>query len=81
LYSKHKLFNKPELKAFATTQLLIVDVRTGLVPFSTIVTKDFQSEKQKEELEVAEAASRTQHEAVLLTIEEIGQQVSGFLGR
>jgi hypothetical protein len=51
------------------------------VPFSTIVTKDFLSQKQKEELEVAEAASRTQHEAVLLTIEAIGQQVSAFLGR
>lgn len=41
-YSKYKLFSKTDLKAFATTQLIILDVKTGLIPFSTIISKDFQ---------------------------------------
>ena len=79
LYSRYKLFSKPDIKAFATTQLVLLDVKTGLVPFSTIVTRDVLSQKRKEELDNNEAASRIQHEAVLLTINEIGQQLTEVL--
>jgi len=79
IYSKYKLFSKSDIKAFATTQLIILDVRTGLIPFSTIVTRDFLSQKKKEELDNAEAASRIQNEAVLLTINDIGQKITEFL--
>lgn len=79
IYSKYKLFAKPDIKAFATTQLVLLDVRTGLIPFSTIVTKDYLSQKKKEELDYAEASSRIQNEAVLLTITEISQQITAFL--
>ncbi len=79
LYSKNKFFNKPDIKAFATTQLIMLDVRTGLIPFSTIVTKDYLSQKLKDELDNSETRNRIQNEAVLLTINDIGKQVSGFL--
>ena len=79
IYSKYKLFSKPDIKAFATTQLIILDVRTGLIPFSTIVTRNFLSQKKKEELDNAEVASRIQNEAVLLTINDIGQKITEFL--
>lgn len=58
IYSRYRLFNKPDIKAFATTQLIVSDLRTGLIPFSTIVTKDSLSQRKKEELENAEAGSR-----------------------
>jgi len=79
LYSKYKAFSKPDIKAYATTQLIIMDVRTGLIPFSTISTKEALSQKKKEELENAEAASRVQNEAVLATITDIGEKITGFL--
>jgi hypothetical protein len=79
IYSKYKLFSKPDIKAFATTQLIILDIRTGLVPFTTIATRDYLSQKKKEELDNSEAASRIQNEAVLLTINDIGQKITEFL--
>lgn len=79
IYAKYRLFSKSDIKAYATTQLIVLDVRTGLVPFSTIVTRDYLSQKTKEELDVAEARNRVQNEAVLLTIRETGQQVAAFL--
>ena len=79
IYTKYKAFSKPDIKAFATTQLIILDVKTGLIPFSSIVTKDLLSQKKKEELDNSEATSRIQNEAVLLTISEIGQKISAFL--
>jgi hypothetical protein len=79
IYSKYKLFTKPDIKAFATTQLIVLDVRTGLVPFSTIVTKDQLSKKLETDLDNSEATSRIQKEAVLLTIAETGKKLTGFL--
>jgi hypothetical protein len=79
IYSRSRLFSKTDIKAFATTQLIMMDVKTGLVPFSAVVTKDYLSKRKKEELEDAEARARAQHEAVLLTIFEIGQRIADFL--
>ena len=79
LYSKYKLFSKSDIKAFATTQLIILDVRTGLIPFSTMVTKEYQSKRQKNELNNSEATNRIKNEAVLLTIQEIGDRIIQFL--
>jgi hypothetical protein len=81
IYSKYKLFTKPDIKVFATTQLIIMDVRTGLVPFSTIVTKDHLSKKTDAELDNNEATNRIQMEAVLMTIEEIGKKMTAFINK
>jgi len=51
----------------------------GLIPFSTISTKNALSQKKKEELENAEAASPVQNEAVLATITGISGQRTDFL--
>lgn len=79
LYANYRLFGKNDLKAFATTQLIVMDVRTGLVPFSTVVTRDTLSQKKKDEVNEWEARSRIQHAAALLTINEIGNQLTAFL--
>ncbi len=79
IYSKYKLFSKTDIKAFATTQVLLMDVRTGLVPFTTVVTREFQSKKAENELDILETRRRIQREAGLLTIREIGQRLSTFL--
>lgn len=81
IYSQYKLFSKTSIKAFATTQLIILDVRTGLVPFTTIVTKDFQDKKNETDLNESEASNRIKNQAVLLTIDEIGKQIIEFLNK
>lgn len=81
LYSRYRLFNKADIKAFATTQLILMDVRTGLIPFTSIITKDHLSQKNNSELNYAEATTRIQNEAVLLTLNETGQKISSFLNK
>ncbi|MFT3903190.1 MAG: hypothetical protein QM727_08450 [Niabella sp.] len=81
IYSQYKLFSKKNIKAFATVQLIVLDVRTGLIPFTTIVTKDFQDKKNDKDLSESEAANRIKNEAVLQTIGEVGKQVTTFLER
>ncbi len=78
-YSKYKMFSSTDIKAFASTEFILLDVRTGLIPFSTIVTRDYQSQKQKEDFDEAEAKDRVKNQAILFTINEIGNQLTTFL--
>ncbi|MBB4036713.1 hypothetical protein GGR21_002619 [Dysgonomonas hofstadii] len=80
-YSKYKMFSANEYKAFATTQVLIMDVRTGLVPFSTVVTEDYQSSKQKDDFNSNEAEKRTQEEAVAKTLARVCNEINVFLSK
>jgi hypothetical protein len=79
LYSRGRFFKSPDLKAFATVQMLMLDVRTGLVPFSTIVTRDFKGEKTKDETSLEETRAQVRHQAVLTAISEVGRQIEGYL--
>jgi hypothetical protein len=80
IYYHQKVIKKDEIKAFATTELFVLDVRTSLIPFSTVVTKDFIAKEIKGELN-AETRKRAEQEATLQTLMEIGEQVKKFLNK
>lgn len=79
IYYKYKAFSGTKIKAFATVQFIILDVRTGLIPFSKTVTRDFESQKVKDDYSESEAAARVKNEAVLLAINDIGAEAAAFL--
>lgn len=79
IYSNYRLFAKSEVKAFATTQLLLLDTRTGLIPFTATITRETQTVRQSNELNTDETTSRVKREAALLTITELGKQITAFL--
>ena len=78
IYYKYKVFKKDEAKAFATTEVLIMDIRTGLIPFSTTITKDFLTKSLPNEL-IEETRKRAEKEAVILTLVETGKRIDAFL--
>jgi hypothetical protein len=81
VYSKYRLFSKTNIKAFATTQLLLLDSRTGLVPFTEIVTRDFMAEKTAADADLAETRQRALREAVQLTINELNDKLLVYLNQ
>lgn len=81
IYSRYRLFSAAKFKAFATTQLLAMDIRTGLVPFTEIATRDFFTERTGSDTEREEARNRALREAVQLTISDLGQKLLDWLER
>lgn len=78
IYYKYKTFKKDEAKAFATTEVIIMDIRTGLIPFSTTITKDYLTKSLSGEL-IAETRKRAEKEAVILTLVETGKRIDAFI--
>jgi hypothetical protein len=78
IYFKYKTFKKDAAKAFATTEVLIMDIRTGLIPFSTTITKEFLTKTLPDET-IEETRKRAEKEAVILTLLETGLRIDAFL--
>lgn len=79
MYSKYRMFKGSTYKAFATTQVLVIDVRTGLVPFTRVISKDTTAKKEDADFNSDEARKRIQEEAVMKTLDEICSDLNNFL--
>lgn len=79
LFQKYRAFKKDEVKAFATCEMILMDIRTGVIPYTNISTKSAQSKKDKEDFDSEELKKRAQNQAIVQTMLETGQKVAEFL--
>ena len=78
-YYKHNWLQSDDVKAYSTCEAVLLDVRTGTIPFTAIVTSEKLDKKQKGDLETSEAMRRAEKLAVLDSLTEIGDRLSAFL--
>jgi hypothetical protein len=80
-FEKLRVFAPNTIKSYSTCELVLFDVRSGIVPFSSIVTEKVETEKTKDEVSESEARKRAENEAIMKALNRLGLQVSGFLKR
>jgi hypothetical protein len=78
IYYKYRLFNKDEAKAYATAECMLMDVRTAMVPFSSIITTDYFSKKVDTDANLEELRKRTEKTAILQSLAESGNRLASF---
>ena len=59
-YSQYRTFAKDKVKAYSTCELVLLDVRTGLVPFARVVSRERVELKQTSDLELSETMRRAE---------------------
>jgi hypothetical protein len=79
VYEKYRLFQSSQAKAFCTCEGFLFDVRSGLIPFSRIITKDYLATEEKNDANFTETMVRAQKEAALLALKALGQETVTFL--
>ncbi|MEM7371337.1 MAG: hypothetical protein AAF587_22165 [Bacteroidota bacterium] len=79
IYYKYKAFTKDDAKAFATCETILMDIRTGVIPHSSVVTKENFTNKRSTDLSVDETRKRAETGAVIQTLLESGKGVADFL--
>ncbi len=79
LYQNYRLFRSDQIKAYATCEAVLLDVRTGAIPFTTVVTRDYLTQKQDGDLTDADAQRRAEQQAVLLALSQMGWETAAFL--
>lgn len=78
-YNKVRVFNKDQTKAYATCEGLLLDIRTGIVPFSTVVSRDYVATNQDSDASAADRSRRAETEASLRAVAEVAVQLRTFL--
>jgi hypothetical protein len=79
VYQKYRFFRTTQAKAFCTCEGFLFDVRTGIIPFSRTITKEFLATQEKSDASFNETMIRAQKEAVVLSLKDLAQQVVAFV--
>jgi hypothetical protein len=79
IYYKYKTFKADEAKAFATVECFIMDTRTGVIPFTTVTTRENFKQKTSDEISTEELRKNTEKEAVIKALEAIGLEIYEYL--
>lgn len=64
-YSQYRLFAKDKVKAYSTCEVVLLDVRTGLVPFTRIVSRERLEMRQNTDLDMAETMRRAEQTSAM----------------
>ena len=81
LYQNVRLFRSDQFKAYATCEAILLDVRTGAIPFTTVVTRECLTQSQDSDLTTSDARRRAEQQAILLALSEMGREVATFLSQ
>ena len=80
IYYRYKVFKKDEAKAYATAEALLMDVRTGIIPYSEIVTHEKQVTKDNTlDLTDQDTQKRAENGAVQMTLEDLSTRLNRYL--
>jgi hypothetical protein len=81
IYYQPKLFAQDQVKAYCTCEAVLLDVRTGTIPFTTVTTRDRMEKKEKQDLSVNETMRRAEMSAVLDALNGASDKLVGFLAK
>lgn len=78
-YEKYRLLSPDESKAYCNLEAVLLDTRTGIVPFTILVSRTYTAEKQKTEMNFYETIRKAQLSALENALAEVGNEVVDFL--
>jgi hypothetical protein len=78
-FEKFRLFKPDEVRAFCTVEAIVLDTRTGLVPFAGNSSKSYDVVQSQQDFNFQEAVLRSQLNALAEALGEVSAAVVGFL--
>lgn len=78
-YSQYRAFSKDRVKAYSTCEIVLLDVRAGLVPFARVLSRERIDEKQASDLELSETMRRAEQLAASDALSAATSQLVEFL--
>lgn len=81
IYYKYKTFKADEAKAFATVECFLMDTRTGVIPFTTVTTRESFQKKTSKEISTDELRKNTEKDAVIKALDAIGLEIYEYLDK
>ena len=78
-FEKYKFIDPNETKAYCSVEAVLLDVRSGIVPFTVVSTNEFTARKQPGDTNFNETIKKAELAAVAKSLKETATQLSLFL--
>ena len=78
-YKNDRLLGKDRVRAYCEVEAVLVDVRSGTVPFSTNTTESFLATKGRDDLNFRDTIARANQEAMGVAWQRVAGEAAGFL--
>jgi len=79
LYDRQPFIGSKQYRGVCTLEAVVLDTRVGVVPFSTVVTREAVTQHQHDDFDDNGTLRRVQLEALLGAVVEVSQRVGSFL--
>ncbi len=79
IYQQYKMDGIDEVKAFSTCEAVLLDIRTGLIPYTTLVTKESVQVRQETDSDIFEIRRRAEKEAIKASLNLVSDELTEFL--
>jgi len=80
-FEKYRFIKSDETKAYCTVEAVLLDIRSGVIPFTMVASNHFTASKQEIENNFRETIKKAELNAIGLSLAQIAEQASGFLDR
>ena len=79
IYYDYVVFGKDEAKAYSTCEFILFDVRTGVIPFTTIITQEVLEKEKKDDANKDELMKRAEKMASMRSLSEATDELLEFI--
>jgi len=76
---RYNILEPNQAKAYATVEAVLVDTRTGVIPFSSVVTESDTQKKISDDYSMDETIKRTKQQAESKALVKIAESLTQFL--
>jgi len=80
-YTKQRLFSADQTKAYCTVEAVLLDTRTGLLPFSTVANEFYSASRTKKEMDFSETVAMAQQQAIGRAWVRVAEEAVAFLDK
>ena len=78
-YSQYRVFSKDRVKAYSTCELVLLDVRTGWVPFTRVVSRERLELKLPGDLDLSETMRRAEAASAAEALKDAAGDLVAFM--
>jgi hypothetical protein len=78
-YDRDKFFGPGETRAYCTVEAILLDTRSGLIPYSTTTTETFSAKKTSNDIDFTETIAKASQQATSKAWLEMADAVRGYM--
>ena len=79
LFRRPRFLQKSQYRAVCSVEAVLLDTRSGIVPFTTVVTRDEVFEREKDDFETREAIIKAQFRTTAAALADVATQIRDFM--